>query len=89
MPGSNNGTGWPLTVRCAKCKVGRDFRRVNKTGLHTYYRAGAAAHRGRVYVCYVAYQGASPLTKADAIKYLAWLDAGGVGRHYKVLDGHD
>ena len=25
MPGSNAGTGYPLTLRCAKCKAGRDW----------------------------------------------------------------
>ena len=27
MPGSNNGTGHPLTFRCAKCKTQRNWRR--------------------------------------------------------------
>jgi hypothetical protein len=26
MPGTNAGTGHPLTFRCAVCKVGRDYR---------------------------------------------------------------
>jgi hypothetical protein len=26
MPGTNAGTGYPLTFRCAKCKVGRNWR---------------------------------------------------------------
>ena len=26
MPGTNAGTGYPLTFRCAKCKVGRDYK---------------------------------------------------------------
>lgn len=25
MAGSNAGTGYPLTLRCAKCKIGRDY----------------------------------------------------------------
>ena len=171
MAGARNGTGWPLTVRCAKCKVGRDFRRVTthdmqlvrtgrtkpyrggnkgargldtfheyrclvckhvgwsrhvdiarkpseidvidvkeigeridahlkrfeadpkinpdispeKRGLYAYYQAGAAGLRGRVYIRYITYQGESKLTKPDAFKYLAWLDAGNVGRHHKAL----
>lgn len=27
MPGTNAGTGYPLTLRCAKCKRHRDYRR--------------------------------------------------------------
>lgn len=34
MPGSNAGTGWPLTVRCAKCKRGRDWRRSDTNDTH-------------------------------------------------------
>ena len=41
------------------------------------YRAGP-----RVKVKYVSYQYESSLTKAEAEQYLAWLDAGNVGRHY-------
>ena len=171
MPGSNAGTGWPITVRCAKCKVGRDWRnnsdggtdlvrtgrtkpyrggnrgvrglatfheyrcrvckhvgwsrhvditrkpleadvltmreigeridkhlkrfqadpRINidrsstKTGLYDYYNAGAAGHGRFVYIRYIAYQGNSNLSKTDALKYLAWLDAGNVGRHFEAL----
>lgn len=25
MPGTNAGTGYPLTLRCGKCKMGRDW----------------------------------------------------------------
>jgi hypothetical protein len=39
----------------------------------------------RIAVCYISYQGSSKLTKADAIEYLAWLDAGNVGRHWTAL----
>lgn len=175
--GANNGSGWPLTVRCAKCKRGRDWRnstndgtdlvRTGRTkpytggnrgargldtfheyrchtcghigwnrhvdvarkpletddgaawdrlttkeigerinahlqrfeadpkinvdrssgmrGLHPYWHAGAAGRRAHVYITYVRYQGTRALKKADALKYLAWLDAGNVGRHYKAL----
>lgn len=172
MPGSNAGTGWPLTVRCAKCKRGRDWRnsidegtdlvRTSRTkpytggnrgarGLSTfheyrcrvckhvgwsrhvdimrkpletdvttvkeigeridahlkrfetdpkintagagldvsYYNAGAAGRGRFVYVRYISFQGNSNLSKTNALKYLAWLDAGNVGRHYKALEGHD
>ena len=32
---------------------------------------------------YVSYQGEASLKKAEAEAYLAWLDAGNVGRHYE------
>lgn len=60
-------------------------RSPTKTGLHDYYNAGAGGHGRFVYVQYVAYQGNSTLSKADALKYLAWLDAGNVGRHFGAL----
>lgn len=43
------------------------------------YRAGP-----RVKVRYVSYQYETSLTKADAEQYLAWLDAGNIGRHYEL-----
>lgn len=57
------------------------------TGLHTYYRAGAAGSRARVYISYVAYQGHTALKKPEAYEYLRWLDAGNVGKHWKALHG--
>lgn len=56
-------------------------------GLSTYWSVGAGASGRYVYVQYIAYQGSTALSKADALVYLAWLDAGNVGRHYKALDG--
>lgn len=31
---AGTGTGYPLTLRCARCKVGRDFRRDYDKGCH-------------------------------------------------------
>jgi hypothetical protein len=50
-----------------------------------YYRACAWAAGSRVGVRYVSFQHETFLTKADALEYLAWLDAGNIGRHYKAL----
>lgn len=61
-------------------------RSPEKTGLRDYYKAGAHGEGRWVWVTYVAYQGNRTLSKADALKYLAWLDAGNVGRHYKALE---
>lgn len=52
---------------------------------HRFYHAGAWANAGWVNVRYVSYQGVTSLKKADAEKYLAWLDAGNVGRHWEAL----
>jgi hypothetical protein len=46
------------------------------------FRAGA-----RLGLTYISYQGASYIKKAEAEKYLAWLDAGNVGRHFEALRG--
>ena len=56
-----------------------------RLGFHPYYRAGAHSGGRYVYVGYVAYQGSAHLTKDEAERYLAWLDAGNVGRHYAAL----
>lgn len=48
-----------------------------------FYSAGAI-NRGRfVYVTYITYQGSTALSKKEAEAYLAWLDAGNVGRHFE------
>lgn len=55
-------------------------------GLMTYYGARAGYGGGpKLSVTYVTYQDRSKLSKAEAEKYLAWLDAGNVGRHYEAL----
>mgnify|MGYP001558225105 CR=1 FL=1 len=56
-----------------------------RNGVKPYYLAGATAAGGWVQVCYVNYQGYRALRKADAERYLAWLDAGNVGSHYKAF----
>ncbi len=50
-----------------------------------YYMPNAWAAGPRVGVRYVSYQSTTNLTKADALEYLAWLDAGNEGSHYKAL----
>ena len=49
---------------------------------HPYYKARAWASGGWVKVVYVAHQGSDTLKLPVAEKYLAWLDAGNVGRHF-------
>lgn len=38
----------------------------------------------RVRLKYVSYHGEFNLTKAEAVAYLQWLDAGNVGKHFQV-----
>ena len=54
------------------------------TGARKYFCTNAYSAGGRVFVIYVTYQGRNSLTKAQALAYLAWLDAGNVGKHYRV-----
>lgn len=57
-----------------------------RSGLHRLYNAGAfTSGNGKVGVVYISYQGATYLTKVEAARYLAALDAGSTDRHYKVL----
>ena len=58
---------------------------VRGSRLSPYWHVGAAQSGRFVYVTYVSYQGQTHLTKEQAEKYLAWLDAGNVGRHYEAL----
>lgn len=52
-------------------------------GTRPYFWATARAAGSRVAVQYISYQGWSTLTKVEALAYLAWLDAGNVGRHHR------
>ena len=57
--------------------------RDSKYGTTAYYHAGAFRSGSRVGVRYVSYQLLRYLTKAEALRYLAWLDAGNVGKHFE------
>ena len=50
-----------------------------------FFHAGAHATGRWVSVGYISYQGDRSLSKADALAYLEWLDAGNVGKHYEAL----
>ena len=53
------------------------------TTLTPYWQAGAW-HSGRwVHIIYVSYQGVRTLSRVQAEKYLAWLEQGGIGRHWR------
>ena len=53
--------------------------------LTPYYTVSAYAERKRVHVQYIITHGHTALSGAEAVRYLAWLDAGGVGSHYEAL----
>ena len=46
MPGTNAGTGYPLTLRCAKCKAGRSGYRRHGTHLEATGRTRPTLHQG-------------------------------------------
>lgn len=50
-----------------------------------YWHSNAWPAGSRVGVRYISYQAAWKLTRADALEYLAWLDAGNEGRHSEAL----
>src|SRR5438270_3181 len=53
--------------------------------LSPFWHAGAGASNSWISICYVGYQGVSSLRRKEAEIYLAWLDAGNVGRHFEAL----
>lgn len=66
----------------------------DERGVRRFYGARAKGDRHRVWVIYINYQEGSYMSIEDAMAYLAWLDAGNVGRHFETLkarttwDGH-
>lgn len=54
-------------------------------GSRLYYRARAWASGGWVCIRYISFHDSDSLRKAAAERYLAWLDAGKVGSHFKAL----
>ena len=63
-------------------------RKINKTDTKyktsPYYCVNAFRSGSRICVSYVTYQGGTMMKKAEALEYLAWLDAGNVGTHYDM-----
>ena len=56
-------------------------------GLHPYFNVHCLCGGQFVRVCYVSYQGWSPLTRGQALAYLNWLDQGNVGKHFQMERG--
>lgn len=59
-------------------------REHNRLRTKDYHMAGAAASGSRLFVTFISYQGSNSLTKARALAYLEWLDAGNVGTIYEM-----
>lgn len=55
------------------------------SGLSDYYQAHAYVGGRWVRVRYISFQGTSSLSRDQAERYLAKLDAGFVGRHFEAL----
>ncbi len=53
-------------------------------GISPLFMAGCAAGRGWVYITYVSFQGTVRVRRPVAEAYLAWLDAGNKGQHYRM-----
>lgn len=49
-----------------------------------FYKPHAWASGRYVGVRYITYQTESHMTKQEAMDYLAWLDAGNVGKHFEM-----
>jgi hypothetical protein len=49
------------------------------------WRSGACRSGSRVSVAYISYQGSCTMTRDEAVRYLAALDAGFRGRHFEAL----
>jgi hypothetical protein len=90
----SEGDHWMKLTEIAE-RIGIHLRRLEQdtefNAPHPVYKTRrlfcAHAHRGGSYVMvrYVSYQGTISLTKENALKYLAWLDAGNKGRHWEAL----
>ncbi len=53
-------------------------------GTRPYFEAYAWRAGKYVIVRYVSYQGSTSLRHAEALRYLTWLDAGNVGKHWAM-----
>lgn len=87
----------PLTIAQIAARIDAHFKRIEAdpklnpwndgkaNGTKPFYIARSHASGARIGVVYVSYQGTSYMKKVDALKYLEWLDAGNVGKHWKIL----
>lgn len=57
------------------------------TDTRQYYYPSVVRTGRYVRIRYVSYHGVSSLTHEEAERYLTWLDAGNVGKHFKMKQG--
>lgn len=50
-----------------------------------YYCSRSWSGGNRVFVRFISYQGQVSLTKQEALDYLAWLDAGNIGKYCRFI----
>jgi hypothetical protein len=75
-----------IDVYLKKFEASKKINRPRKgNSISPYYNAGCWDGGRYVNVKYVEFQGTSCLSKAEALKYLEWLKAGNIGRHYAAL----
>lgn len=67
----------------ASREINKSVRR-NRVDTRPYHNACAYSIGRYVFVRYISHEGANSLSKDEALVYLAWLDAGGIGKHGQV-----
>lgn len=73
-----------IAAHLARAEADPTLNKVNphsKSGSRKYHHALSYQAGPKLAVVYVSYQGATLLTKAEALVYLAWMDAGNSGKH--------
>ena len=83
-------TGERINAHLKRFEADKEINTTRKFGLssmatHIYYNAWAGRTGRFVGVRYIIYQDGDSLTRAEAERYLAWLDAGNVGTHWQSL----
>ncbi|MHA1573356.1 MAG: hypothetical protein ACTSX8_05130 [Alphaproteobacteria bacterium] len=77
-----------IRVHLKRFEADPEINKLNPTyKTSPYWNAGAHRAGSYVRIKYVSYQHGSTLSKADALAYLEWLDAGNVGKHAPFLRG--
>lgn len=58
-----------------------------KSGMNSkYYHTNSWVAGSKIGIRYISYQSNYFLTKNEALLYLAWLDEGNVGSHWRAID---
>ncbi len=73
---AHDSSGWRLAT---------EAERQRGEGIRWFFGARASATGRYVSVKYISYQSSTSLSKEEAERYLAWLDAGNIGKHYEAL----